>query len=267
MPLTVIYKRLSSLRVEGRLRKCSRSMYEAVCHGSLKEAESFLEDGADVNFRRDRGRGTALQVAVTAGHEGMVKLLLGYGAEIGSGEELYTAGYNGHEQVAQLLIEYGANVNAEFGYYGNALKAAIGEAHDALTTLLLKEGADVNAIGGVFGSALQVAACRGNEAVIKKLLGKGADINVEGGEYGNALMAAVFCEHERMVKLLVDFGARFPRVAEPLLFGAIREGRYRGVERLFQIGCLSPRLVRRLKRAMRVEAGRKRTTSWTELAN
>jgi ankyrin repeat protein len=46
--------------------------------------------------------------------------------------------------------------------------------------LLLDKGADVNAQGGYYGNALQAASSDGHEAVVKLLLNKGADVNAQG---------------------------------------------------------------------------------------
>jgi ankyrin repeat protein len=61
----------------------------------------------------------------------------------------------GHEAIAKLLIEKGADVNAQGGFYGNALQAASYEGHEAIAKLLIEKGADVNAQGGYYGNALQ----------------------------------------------------------------------------------------------------------------
>jgi ankyrin repeat protein len=58
-----------------------------------------------------------------------------------------------------LLLEKGADVNAQGGYYGNALQAAANGGHESVVTLLLENGADVNAQGGYYGNALQAASC------------------------------------------------------------------------------------------------------------
>ena len=46
--------------------------------------------------------------------------------------------------MVQLLLEKGADVNAQGGYYGNALQAASYEGNEKVVQLLLKKGADVN---------------------------------------------------------------------------------------------------------------------------
>jgi ankyrin repeat protein len=60
-----------------------------------------------------------------------------------------------------LLLDKGADVNAQGGYYGNALQAATSSGHRETVTLLLDKGADVNAQDGYYGNALQAAASSG----------------------------------------------------------------------------------------------------------
>jgi hypothetical protein len=72
---------------------------------------------------------------------------------------------------------------------------------------LIIEGADVNAQGGYYGNALQAASQRGSFEVVQLLLDKGADVNVQGGKYGNALRAAINRDHQEVVQVLLDKGA------------------------------------------------------------
>jgi ankyrin repeat protein len=46
---------------------------------------------------------------------------------------------------------------------------------------LLEKGADVNAQGGWYGSALLAALFGGHHKVVQQLLEKGADVNAQGG--------------------------------------------------------------------------------------
>ena len=47
----------------------------------------------------------------------------------------------------QMLMDAEADVNAQGGYYGNALQAALVKGHDKVVQILLNAGADVNAQG------------------------------------------------------------------------------------------------------------------------
>jgi hypothetical protein len=91
---------------------------------------------------------------------------------------LYYASLSGLTQIVGLLVfESGANVNAQGGWYGNALQAASSGGHDKIVELLLSKGADVNAQGGEYGNALQAALSRGHDKIVELLLSKGANLN------------------------------------------------------------------------------------------
>jgi len=54
----------------------------------------------------------------------------------------------GHEKVIQMLVDTGADVNAQGGYYCNALYAASARGHERVGQILVDVRADVNAQGG-----------------------------------------------------------------------------------------------------------------------
>ncbi|KAF4311286.1 ankyrin repeat-containing domain protein [Botryosphaeria dothidea] len=68
--------------------------------------------------------------------------------------------------------------------------------------MLLEKNADVNAQGGYYGSALQAALSKGHVQVVQMLLEKNADVNAQGGFYGNALQAASSKGHVQVVQIL-----------------------------------------------------------------
>jgi len=118
-----------------------------------------------------------------------------------------TSSHGSQKGIGKLLLQSGAEVNAQGGYYGNALQAASQGGHEAIVRLLLQSGADVNAQGGVYCNALQAASQNGHEGIVRSLLQSGADVNAQGGEYGNALQAASYVGHEGIVRLLLQSGA------------------------------------------------------------
>jgi ankyrin repeat protein len=163
------------------------------------------------NSRDDSGL-TALYHAAVGGYYNIVELLLLMGADVNAqggyyGNALQGASSGGHESVVRLLLEWGADVNAQGGYYGNALQGASSGGHESVVQLLLEWGADVNAQGGYYGNALQGASSGGHESVVQLLLGRGADVNAQGGYYGNALQGASSGGHESVVRLLLERGA------------------------------------------------------------
>jgi hypothetical protein len=128
------------------------------------------------------------------------------------GSATYYASLLGLPVVIGSLLEHGADVNAQGGYYNNALQAASHRGHREIVLLLLDKGADVNAQGGVYGNALQAASHRGHREVVQLLLDKDADVNAQGGDYGNALHSASEGGHREIVQrevvqLLLDKGA------------------------------------------------------------
>ena len=87
---------------------------------------------------------------------------------------LYYASFGGLINAVKYLLSQGADVNAQGGFYSNALQAASGAGHDKIVELLLSKGADVNAQGGQYGNALQAALGAGHDKIVELLLSKGA---------------------------------------------------------------------------------------------
>jgi ankyrin repeat protein len=157
-------------------------------------------------------RHSQLVIASLFGHDTVVQLLLDGSADVNAqggwyGNALQAASAEGHRQVVEMLLNKGADVNAWGGDYGNALQAASEGGHEQVVEMLLNQGADVNAQGGWYGNALQAASAEGHRQVVEMLLNKGADVNAWGGDYGNALQAASEKGYKQVVKMLLDQGA------------------------------------------------------------
>ncbi|KAK3612994.1 hypothetical protein LTR22_028355, partial [Elasticomyces elasticus] len=108
-------------------------------------------------------------------HQPDVDWLLPFEGVENEGSGLYYASSIGLGATVLTLIEKGADVNAQGGYFGNALQAASYKGHERVVAMLLKRGADVNAQGGWEGNALQAASSEGHERVVAMLLDCGAD--------------------------------------------------------------------------------------------
>ncbi|XP_014558237.1 hypothetical protein COCVIDRAFT_36442 [Bipolaris victoriae FI3] len=87
----------------------------------------------------------------------------------------YYAGLLGLKRVVKLLLNAGADVNAQGGFYGNALYAASVKGHEQIVKILLNKGANVNAQGDC-STALYAASVKGHEQIVKILLNAGAGI-------------------------------------------------------------------------------------------
>ncbi|KAI6450520.1 hypothetical protein MCOR17_009893, partial [Pyricularia oryzae] len=68
-------------------------------------------------------------------------------------------------------------------------------------------GTDVNAQGGYYGNALYAASSEGHKTIVQILIDKGADVNAQGGLYGNAFQAALSRCYNKIVQMLVYNGA------------------------------------------------------------
>jgi len=124
------------------------------------------------------------------------------------GNALQAASSRGHDQVVQALVDKGADINARGGKYsGNALQPPSSIGYDHVVQTLIDKGADINSQGGYYGNALHAASLGGYNQVVKILLGKGANINAQGGEWRNALQAASLRGHDQVVQTLLDKGA------------------------------------------------------------
>jgi ankyrin repeat protein len=102
------------------------------------------------------------------------------------------------------LVEHGADVNAQGGYYGSALQAAVTKGKGMIVRYLVVQGADVNAQGGRYGNSLYVAVNRGDKDIVRYLVEHGADFNAQRKAYGNALYVAVNHGNEDIVRCLVE---------------------------------------------------------------
>ncbi|KAH6670200.1 hypothetical protein B0J14DRAFT_114437 [Halenospora varia] len=187
------------------------ALHRAAGSGLLDALTPLIKLGQPVSGKDDHGI-TPLYYASEAGYEAVCRLLVECGGGVNAqggfyGNALQAASFGGHQAMVELLLTKGADVNAQGGYYGNALQAASLQGHQAVVELLLTKGADVNAQGGFYGNALQAASEGGHQAVVELLLTKGADVNAQGGHYGNALQVASLQGHQAMVEMLLAKGA------------------------------------------------------------
>lgn len=196
--------------------------YEKILDMCLNQSEDVGTLGSEVN--------SALPMACSAGHEGIVRKLLDYTSNIDShgtyadrlsyslsrGSALEAAVSQGHERIANILISKGATINKLSGDYKHALLAAISGGSNRLVDKLLQEGADPKAKGWFWnhvahrmemGTALYAASFYKDPNMVQSLLLAGADANELHGSGRYALLAAVSSGREDTVRALLAHGA------------------------------------------------------------
>jgi ankyrin repeat protein len=160
------------------------------------------------------GSEQALLLACETNLKPAVLRLLAQGSDIsyvdGSGRTaLHIALHRRNGEISRLLVESHSDVNAQDNKGNSILQLAITQLCDPdFTELLLNKGAEVNAQGGYYGNALQAAAREGALAIVKLLVQHGADVNAgPNGAYGSALRAALRHGDIEMPRFLLDHGA------------------------------------------------------------
>ncbi|KAM4623300.1 ankyrin repeat domain-containing protein 61-like [Polymixia lowei] len=183
----------------------AQSKFQAVMSSSQRRAEACLcmlcEKGVNVNAEvEDKGRQTALHLAVQHAAVTAVEILASYGADVNAvdcnGEmPLHMASGTLQKDIIASLVRQGADVNRVLRDSGNsplhraAFAATIKgdktlEADLSCISELLAHGAELNAVNRSGKTPLQDASSLGKEEVVDLLLSYGADVNrrTEAGE-------------------------------------------------------------------------------------
>ena len=174
--------------------------------GHLHIVELLLDSGIEVNVCREQIN-CAFSAAVYAGREGVVRFLLGQGANpnIRKDEQdlLYSASSRGYKNIVQILIDNGADVNVQGGEYGYAIWAAMSQGYNEIVDLLLQHGASPSIHSGYDDKALVAASRGGYRNIVELLLDEGVDSDA----YDDALISALEGGHKDIIKLLLEKGA------------------------------------------------------------
>jgi ankyrin repeat protein len=149
----------------------ANALYAASAKGHLEIVQRLLDEGADVNAQGGH-YGNALQVASMGINEKIQRILL----DDESDDRVYDYPCGSQYDIVQILLERGADVNAQGGFYGNALQAASAGGHLDVVQALFKAGADVNAQGGKYSTALCAATEKGYQEIVQMLLSNGAQV-------------------------------------------------------------------------------------------
>ena len=151
-----------------------------------------------------------------------------------TGPPLYYASLLGFLESVEVLVDNGADVNAQGGFYGNALIAASTSGHIEIVKLLVEKGATINSFGTAYGgTALEAASFEGHIEIVQLLLHKAVDIVAHNrSNLGISLEAASTAGHTEIVRFPFDKTAHIDALR---VQGALKRACNKGDERTVQL--------------------------------
>lgn len=178
---------------------------------------ALVQHGINLDSQNSAGE-TALQLAVSKGHEQIVKLLLERKADVTIRDTkgqtvLHVAtrnwGNGGSTSIAALLLDAGVDIDARNNLGETALHKAVLFAHTAMVRLLLERGASTRISDNWWGGTpLHWAADMGKHDIGKLLLASGAEISARDiFKGGTPFHWAAKRPTEAMLRLLLGKGA------------------------------------------------------------
>ncbi|KAM6985007.1 ankyrin repeat and KH domain-containing protein 1-like [Aplochiton taeniatus] len=174
-----------------------------------------LYPSVDVDAHTESNHDTALTLACAGGHEELVSVLIGRGANIEHRDKkgftpLILAATAGHVGVVEILLDKGGDIEAQSERTKDTpLSLACSGGRQEVVELLLLRGANKEHRNVSDYTPLSLAASGGYVNIIKILLNAGAEINSRtGSKLGiSPLMLAAMNGHVPAVKLLLDMGS------------------------------------------------------------
>ena len=174
-------------------------LIDAASANRLAIVKFLLENGADVNIRRQSDGRTALNEAAELGYKEMAELLLDHGADVNETGPNYTdrmpplilAAKHGFKAVAEVLLAHKADVNVKAPGGETPLHVAVANGFMAVAELMLSHGADINARTTAGQTPLHLAATAGNTTVIGWLIAHKPEVDARDNYGLTPLFAAV----------------------------------------------------------------------------
>lgn len=186
-----------------------------------------LEHNLDIEATVFRGCSemTALDIAISQGHENIVQRLLDRGARTEPEPKLLigphkwrspipTACKVGNGNIVRMLLDHGADIS--WVNSNNGLHRAAENGHHSVVKLLLERFPNLLRPAAPLGQShirsrletpLKLAAAGGHEETVRVLLDKGAEVDYIHRHGDTALFAAAAKSHEGTVRLLLEAGA------------------------------------------------------------
>jgi ankyrin repeat protein len=186
-------------------------LIDAATANHLAVTRFLLDNGADVNIRRQSDGRTALNEAAELGYKEMAELLLDHGADVNETRPNYTdrmppldlAAKHGYKAVAEVLLAHHADVNVKNQEGKTPLHFAVENGFMAVAELLVTNGADINARTGAGQTPLHEAAAAGNTVIMGWLLAHKAEVDAKDNNGLTPLFFAVQAYQLDAVDLLL----------------------------------------------------------------
>ncbi len=202
-----------------------KKLYAASEYGDLAEVMKLVENGADVNFKKEPYGMTALSIAVTMNNDNIVDFLITKGVDVNAkyGRDktaLHDACERCIVKIVKALIDAGAEVNRKDGDDKSPLFLLIENCEREENSIeiiqyLSAHGADLNTKNGPDGlTALHMACLNQADYEVETLVDNGAEVNIMTNKNNNPLLSnlsplylAVKTEDPDIVGFLLSRGA------------------------------------------------------------
>ncbi|MCO6497221.1 MAG: ankyrin repeat domain-containing protein [Chitinophagaceae bacterium] len=203
---------ISSCHAQNSKNMDDRQIVKLTKDGKVKEVESLLKEGANVNATDNHNR-PLLLLACINNDAAMVKMLVENNADVNQqGDDmdspfLYT-GAAGQTEFLKLFLKHGARFDVFNRYYGSALIPACERGHVETVRLLANvEGYPIDHVNRLGWTALMEAVILGDgskkyQEVVKILKDAGAKLDIPDKDGITPLQHARARGYREIVKLL-----------------------------------------------------------------
>ncbi|KAF9769653.1 hypothetical protein IL306_012911 [Fusarium sp. DS 682] len=206
-------------------------------HGHFEMLHHLLGDNIMQQSVPEPAFGCSIYMAIEGGHDALVDMLIGAGADVNTGKKLFVGSESPllaafrkrNSEVVRKLIIAGANLNENrdcpaHTKSGSALVAAIDQELESTIMDILDAGVNIDALGKSSSSwrtksynlcqcctPLTMAILKKNWSLVDQLLDAGASVNATGDPRMRPmtpLWAAVYQRNESLARSLIRRGAR-----------------------------------------------------------